>query len=69
MSEFTRRFTKLRELVTLARNLEREARKMRPGGEGRTARMAEAEGYRVKALWIAGRITDGQYEEYLTHGL
>jgi hypothetical protein len=63
------RFSKLRELVTLARNLEREARRMRQGSEGRMDRMAEAEQYRVKALWLAGRISDEQYREYLTHGL
>jgi hypothetical protein len=27
--------------------------------------MAEAEGYRVKALWMAGRISDEAYAEYL----
>lgn len=69
MSEFTRRFTKLREWVTRARRLEDEARKLAKGSEARTARFAEAEQYRVKALWIAGRITDEQYEEFLTHGL
>jgi hypothetical protein len=63
------RFSKLRELVTLARNLEREGRKMAKGSEGRMDRMAEAEQHRVKALWLAGRISDEEYGEYLTHGL
>jgi hypothetical protein len=58
------KFSKLRELVTLAKNLEAEGRQMRPGSVGRIDRMAEAEGYRVKAQWLAGRISD---EEYANH--
>jgi hypothetical protein len=62
------RFSKLRELVTLARRLEDEARRMAKGSEGRTARFAEAEGYRVKAAWLAGRIDDEEYAEHLRGG-
>ena len=61
-------FSKLRELVTLAGNLEREARRMQKGAkaggsEGRMDRMAEAEQYRMKAQWLAGRVTGEQYGE------
>ena len=55
------RFGKLRELVTLARSLEAEARTLAPGGQGRIDRMAEAAGYRAKAEWLAGRIDGAAY--------
>jgi hypothetical protein len=59
------RFRKLLELVRLSRRLSREARAMSPFHPGRVARLREAEGYMVKALWIGGRITGVAYREYL----
>jgi hypothetical protein len=58
------RFAKLRELVTLARNLESEGRRLSPG-ESRTVRFVEADGYRAKAEWLAGRITRDEYMDRL----
>lgn len=60
------RYSKLRELVTLARSLGAEAGRMAPDSRGRLDRVREAEGYWVKAMWLAGRITDEEYGEYLT---
>jgi hypothetical protein len=57
-------YSKIRELVKTADALEAEARKM--SGQSRSDRMSEARGYRVKALWLAGRITAEQYGEYLS---
>lgn len=62
-------FAKLRELVTLANRLEAEARKLAKGSEGRAERMREAEGYRVKAMWLSGRITDEAYRAYTVEQL
>ena len=55
------RFAKLRELLTLAHGLESEARKMRAGSVGRVDRMCEADGYRAKAEYLAGRIDGDEY--------
>jgi hypothetical protein len=62
-------YSKLRELVKLADALEAEGRKLAKGSRGRTDRMCEAEGYRVKALWLAGRIDDDAYGAYLAEVL
>lgn len=55
------RFSKLRELVTLARTLNAEADRM---GEtqGKWDRRIEAAEHRLKAEWLVGRLT---YEEYM----
>jgi hypothetical protein len=58
-----RYYSKIRELVKLATALETEARKLAKGSQGRVDRMSEAEEYRLKALWLAGRITEDQYWE------
>ena len=63
------KFAKLRELVTRARNLESEGRRLTPGSESRTARMVEAEEYRLKALWLGGRITEEEYWQGLAECL
>lgn len=57
------RFAKYRELVTLARNLESEGRRM--SGQSRVDRFAEADEYRAKAEWMAGRLTDEEYNARL----
>lgn len=61
------RFGKLRELLTLARNLESEARRMRhgPNQQGRWDRLIEADEYRARAEWLAGRITHDEYNARL----
>lgn len=61
------RFKKLRELVTLARNLESEA--LRMSGRSRTDRLIEAEEYRAKAEWLAGRIEADEYNARLVEAL
>lgn len=62
------RFSKLRELVTLARSLETEGRRMR-NGQGRADRLIEADEYRAKAEWLAGRLTDDEYNARLVECL
>lgn len=59
------RFSKLRELITLARNLEAEGRRMSVNSQGRADRMIAAEEYRAKAEWLAGRIDGDQYNARL----
>lgn len=49
-------YTKLRELVTLYRGLEAEARLMPRAHAGRADRLIAAEEYRLQAFWLAGRI-------------
>jgi hypothetical protein len=58
-------FSKIRELKTMSRDLKREARRMAPG-QGRDDRMAAAEEWDVKALYLAGRITKEAYLGWLT---
>lgn len=55
------RFAKLRELVGLARVLEREAGRMSASSRGRLDRLAEAREYRLMALYLAGRLSDEEY--------
>jgi hypothetical protein len=59
-----RYYSKIRKLVKRANELQAEARKLARGSRGRVDRMAEAEGYRVKALWLAGRIDDEAFTAY-----
>ena len=58
-------YRKLRELVTLSRGLRAEARRLPRGSQGRTDRERRADSYRVQAFWLAGRVTDAAYAEYL----
>ena len=57
------RFSKLRELLTLARSLENEAKSMT--GQGHWDRRSLADEYRAKAEWITGRIDDAEYNSRL----
>ncbi len=59
------RFRKLRELLTLARRLEREAAKMSSRGQGYWDRRSLADECRAKAEWLAGRLTDEEYNTRL----
>jgi hypothetical protein len=61
------RFAKLRELVTLARTLEHAPARTAngPNAQGRTDRLVEAEQYRAKAEWLAGRIDGDEYNARL----
>ena len=58
------RFSKLRELVTRANELEAEGRALR-NPETRAARFCEADAYRAKAEYMAGRITCAEYADRL----
>jgi hypothetical protein len=55
------KFSKLRELVALANNLEAEAAKMSSRGQGYWDRVIAAAEYRLKAEWLAGRLTTEEY--------
>lgn len=59
------KFTKLRELVKLARDLNAEADRMASKGRGYWDRRIEAEEYRAKAEWLAGRIDRDEYNARL----
>jgi hypothetical protein len=59
------RFAKLRELVTLARNLTAEARRTPANHRGRIDRYAEAAEHYAKAEWLAGRIDGDAYNARL----
>lgn len=58
-------FSKLRELVTLARNLDAEADRMASKGQGYWDRRIEAEEHRAKAEWLTGRIDRDEYSARL----
>jgi hypothetical protein len=55
------RFTKLRELLTLSRDLNAEANRMTSRGDAYWARRIEAVEHRLKAEWLVGRLDDEQY--------
>lgn len=55
------RFSKLRELLTLSRDLNREADRMSDRHPGKWDRRIEAREYRLKAEWMVGRLSDAEY--------
>lgn len=55
------KFSKIRELVTLARNLNAEAARMASKGQGYWDRRIEAEHHRTEAEFLAGRIDRDEY--------
>lgn len=61
MTAETKRFKKLRELLTLSRDLNAEADKMTTRGQGYWDRRIEAQEYRLKAEWMVGRLKDEEY--------
>lgn len=63
------KFTKIRELVTLARNLEAEAAKMASRNQGYWDRVIAAQEYRLKAQWLTGRLSDDEYATELAECL
>ncbi|VTR94130.1 unnamed protein product [Gemmata massiliana] len=63
------RFSKLRELVTRARSLEAEARRMASNSPERVERLIAAEEHRAQAEWLADRIDDDEYNARLVECL
>lgn len=63
------KFSKLRELVTLARDLDAEADRMASKGQGYWDRRIEAEEHRAMAEWLAGRIDRDEYMDRLVECL
>lgn len=63
------RFSKYRELITLARRLEAEAASMNANHQGRWDRLAEAEQYRARAAWMAGRIDREEMDSRISEAM